>query len=716
MLVSTARSLLATVSLVALFTAAEAGEAPRVVVWGPATTGSIPAAPKPQGGSQPTLMPAAPEAGAPAGAQATQPAGRAGAATQPPAEAVDDSALRYYASQNATQRVEAEIRRLRALHPGWEPPTDLYKPSRGNEEQGLWDLYAADRIEDLRTEIERRSTREPGWRPSADLESKIRLKEVRRKLIQASERADHPAVIELARANAGLVAEEDPDVVWRVAEAYGKSGEVNRAVELYTLVLDSPAPGDVRLATIRKALGAIPASAAEPLLARSRRGPDGRDEFEPVRDDLVRARVGQVLTAAAGVEATAADVTRLTQLAEATNGSAADAELLGWLHYRTEARRREARGWFEKAVARGGGLKPTLGLALCHRAAGDILAAERIAYDNRLADDQFATLYIEILASELTRERPPVIAPERLVAYAGEVKRLESGNGAQALGWYAYKARQHAAAIAWFEIALKWQPHSKTAEGHLLALLGAGDRTRFLAELPGYKAKYPDLAEFALAEPRRTAPARSTPAPRAGGGGGGGGSADAFAAHKRGDHRQCLELLDRRAGRGGLSSENELLRGWCLLELNRPQEAAMAFERAQQTAANRKRHEDAAYGRSLAHLRSGKTMDAAYAAASSSLAPKRQAEIAQVVLAQHAIAYFDRRDYTQALAMLDQRRRLAEEPRDLMTMRAWAYYHLGQHGAARELFLFLDQQMSTRETRSGLASVEARHSSNTIRW
>ncbi|MBL8574679.1 MAG: hypothetical protein JNM13_13455 [Hyphomicrobiaceae bacterium] len=712
MLVSTARSLLATVSLVALIVTAEAAEAPRVVVWGPLTTGSIPSAP-----TAPTLAPAttsaiefAPQPGKPV---APGTVARAAPEQAAPAEPVDDSALRYYASQNATQRVEAEIRRLRSLHPGWEPPADLYKPSRGNEEQGLWDLYAADRIDDLRAEIERRSSREPGWRPSADLDTKIRLKEVRRKLIQASEKTDHAAVIELARANAGLVAEDDPDIIWRVAEAYGKTGEHARAVELYALVLDSPAPGDVRLATIRKALGVIPASAAEPLLAKSRRGADGRDEFEPVRDDLVRARIGQVLTAAVGVQAAPADVQRLTALAEAQSGTAADAELLGWLHYRAEAQRGQAKPWFDKAVARGGGLKPTLGLALSARALGDLVAAEKLAYDNRLADDQFASLYIEILASELTREKPPVIAPDRLVTYAAEVKRLESGNGAQALGWYAYKARQFPAALAWFETALKWQPNSKTAEGHLLAMLGAGDRARFLAELPVYKAKYPDLAAFVMTEPKReSASARPAGAGRAAAG----GSSAAFAAHKRGDHRLCLDLLAQRAGRGGLSSEDELLRGWCLLELNRPQEAAFAFGRAQQTAASQRRQEDAAYGRSLAHLRSGKTIDAAYAAASSSLAPKRQAEIAQVVLAQHAIAYFDRHDYAQAVAMLDQRRRLAEEPRDLMTMRAWAYYHLGQHAAARELFAFLDQQMSTRETRSGLASVQARLPDNMIRW
>ncbi|WP_404289018.1 hypothetical protein ACD578_23600 [Microvirga sp. RSM25] len=55
--------------------------------------------------------------------------------SQPPAESptstppangsqpqVDESALRYFASQGDTRRVNAEIARLRALYPNWTPP------------------------------------------------------------------------------------------------------------------------------------------------------------------------------------------------------------------------------------------------------------------------------------------------------------------------------------------------------------------------------------------------------------------------------------------------------------------------------------------------------------------------------------------------------------------------------------------------------------------
>ena len=47
-------------------------------------------------------------------------------AQRPPA--VDESALRYFAAQGDTRRLEAELARLRALYPEWKPPADLTSP------------------------------------------------------------------------------------------------------------------------------------------------------------------------------------------------------------------------------------------------------------------------------------------------------------------------------------------------------------------------------------------------------------------------------------------------------------------------------------------------------------------------------------------------------------------------------------------------------------
>ena len=39
--------------------------------------------------------------------------------------AVDESALRYYASLHNFVRANAEIKRLKSLHPNWTPPTHI---------------------------------------------------------------------------------------------------------------------------------------------------------------------------------------------------------------------------------------------------------------------------------------------------------------------------------------------------------------------------------------------------------------------------------------------------------------------------------------------------------------------------------------------------------------------------------------------------------------
>jgi hypothetical protein len=44
------------------------------------------------------------------------------------APAVDETALRYFARQGDTRRLNAEIARLRSLYPDWTPPAD---PSKG---------------------------------------------------------------------------------------------------------------------------------------------------------------------------------------------------------------------------------------------------------------------------------------------------------------------------------------------------------------------------------------------------------------------------------------------------------------------------------------------------------------------------------------------------------------------------------------------------------
>jgi hypothetical protein len=62
-------------------------------------------------------------------------------------DAVDTTLLRAYASRFDYPRVDEEIRRLKEMHPGWTPPTDLFAPKaaavdeRGNV--AIWSRWTA---------------------------------------------------------------------------------------------------------------------------------------------------------------------------------------------------------------------------------------------------------------------------------------------------------------------------------------------------------------------------------------------------------------------------------------------------------------------------------------------------------------------------------------------------------------------------------------------
>ena len=589
---------------------------------------------------------------------------------------VDESALRYYASQHATARVDAEIRRLRTLYPGWEPPADLYRPAA--DEQALWDLYGKDQIDQLKLEIERRTARQPGWRPSKDMVEKLRRKELRIELIKASDAADWAKVQTIAERDPLLVGADDLEVTWRIAEAAAKSGARDRAMELYRLALTGAKTAEERSGTVRKALAAMGAAAAGPLFADERIGPDGKGEFESLRVDVSRAALGDWLKGDAGRPLPQADFDRLSKAASAADGSADDAALIGWVEHRRKALP-SAQKWFDLAAGRGAGAKAVLGGVLTREAAGrhgDALALAMTATD----DTEVASLFLDLMAGDLTRPKHGEIPADRVARFAEIAEKLESGDAAQALGWYAHEARQSRAAAAWFAKAMAWRPSEKSAEGHLLALKALGDRQEFARLETDYRGRFPSLPQLRFEDPVRRVVGKSGPAPQ----------------------RSCSALLAVHAlGRTG-SASDALATGWCLMEMQRAEEAAVAFEAARRgegaTAA------EAAYGQSLAHLRSGRTGDAARVAAAGGLTPARREEIGRIVLAQQAIALFDGKNWSAAIETLDRRKAHVPESRDLMAMRAWSLYHLGRRSEAFDLFTLLDRQLSTRESRAGLAA------------
>ena len=680
-------------------------------------------------------------AGAPARAQQELPlipsaaASQAGNAMQ--AMQVDESALYYYAQNNQHGRVEAEIRRLRALHPQWNPPHDLYQGGTYNREQPLWDLLAAQEISAIHDEIARRTAQEPGWQPPLDLMQALDRVELRRTLIHTASVGHHGAVLEALDAYPALLDDEDLEILWIAASAYAHEGDASMAYELYDLAVRAARTPDELRGTLYKARAELPLAQVEHVLATglslNLNNAATAPVFADFRLDLDRDQIAASLATwrlepnrspALDREAMAAIESSWSN--DHTRSSVGDYELLGWAFYALNEDAR-ALALFERALSEPANLPSgstaRYGAALVLRDMGrgenalEVLAQALPGPDGRPVGsnlfvpaslsgqttsaslDREMALYVELIGNALYGLDGAVALSsehvERHIAYVG---LLEEASGAEALGWYAYRSDQLASAAAWFAKAMDWRPSPSAAEGLVRARWRLGERADALAQMASYGVQFPQLAslrgelEAAASALSSPTPTRASPASSA--------VASASQAQQTGDPRRCLSLLD------GISASTEatLVRAWCLMDLNRSHEAAEAFASVQSASPGRLAR-DARYGHALALLRQGRTFDALAIARDSDITEEQRAIVARSALADQANQAFNAGHYGDALAALDRRLRFASEPRDLTLLRAWSLLRLNALDEARALFHTLDQQLSTRETQRGLAAL-----------
>jgi len=282
---------------------------------------------------------------------------------------------------------------------------------------------------------------------------------------------------------------------------------------------------------------------------------------------------------------------------------------------------------------------------------------------------------------------------------------------ARQLGWYARAYGQHETAGQWFTTALGFDPDDEPAAYGLaltrlqlgndsgvaeLRRLWTGRSERIVAVGTPMAADTGEPATAtAPAQPVRSQPQqearRTTAAPQP--------TARAAAPVAR-QQVGCRDSVDPRS----LSPATALGRGWCLMERDRPLEAAQAFDVALASADEQSRR-DAAYGKSLAYLRAGLVDDAAIAAASAPMTAARGAELQSSILAERALGAFERRRYNEALIALDQRAQIAAERNDLLVLRGYAYLNLGRVSEAEQVFRAV-AATGSREGLRGIAAVE----------
>ena len=637
----------------------------------------------------------------------------------------DESALRFFARKGDKVRLDAEIARLRALYPTWTPPADpLAEPERVDQQLTLmWKLYSEGKYEDIRKAIARRQATETGWKPPADLVAKLVAGETRLTLVAASNAQRYDDVVNLAARTPELLTCDDVDVLWRVAEAFGNTARAPRALDAYSYILDNCTKEPERLATLMKASALLDYGQMQTLLAKEKKAANGVGEFEPIRDDLTRSFVGQgginanLIVAPAYLERLRALVARDTK--------PADALLMGWYHVKRK-QMAEAAPFFRKAHDIEDSASASQGLALTLIAAKKPKEAESVMYNWRATSKEAWATYFAATANLLAIQPPPIIEPEILARISSAVTEKREIRTAENFGWYALAYQQPRTAAQWFRTTLGWKPdHEPAAYGLTVARLrlkdmagvrqmqrlwaGRSVRIATIMETRRNRTTLDDTVpspDSVIAEPGvddaatesiepeegvdRTLTTRSIrktepkPAPvdptitKA--------IAPATApmltqANSKPRTKGCGASINP----ASLSPAAAIDRGWCLMNLNRPIEAAAAFEVALRSPLAKVR-EDAAYGQSLAYLRAGLVDQAAVSATRARQGVKRAVELQVSILSDRALNAFGDGRPRETLIYLDQLAQLQTERSDLLVVRGYAYRQLGRRAEAVRIF------------------------------
>ncbi|MDI7862114.1 cellulose synthase [Rhizobiaceae bacterium n13] len=628
--------------------------------------------------------------------------------TPPTRPKVDESALRYFARKGDTARLQAEISRLRALYPDWTPPEDpMAIPVNADRElERMWQLYSESRYAEVRKAIADRELAESGWTPPADLLDRLSVAEARAQLTNASDLNQYDTVVRIGAETPSLLTCSEVDVLWRVAEAFARTERPGRARDAYLYVLNNCNVPSERLATVQKASTLLPATMVEDLLARERPGPDGTMEFDAIRDDLARNLVAEGDNDAT-ITVPPQYLGRVERLVE-SGGSASDALLLGWYYLRRNDMA-AAETWFRKARGIEDSASASQGLALTLIDRKEPKEAEEVMYRWRDGSKDAQQTYFAATANLLAISPPLPLTEEVLARIASETISGRDAQTAQQFGWYARELKQHKTAADWFTTALSWKPDDEpSAYGLALSRNELNDETGVAEIQRQWADRSERIARLGETEPQeekatrekeaaavarpavRTAPAAVETAPRA-----------ATSRTTQGAVRQrgCSFTVDPRS----LSPAVALARGWCLMDMNRPLEAARAFEVAL-AAPGVKEREDAAYGQSLAYLRAGLTSKAAVSAARAPQGTERIVELQSAILRDRAVASFNAGRNRDTILILDQLSQLGTEQQDLMVLKGYAYLNLNRFIDARRIFQAL-AEAGNREGAKGLVEV-----------
>ena len=418
---------------------------------------------------------------------------------------IDEDALRYYASLGQKARVDAESRRLSHLDPTWHVPDDLYTAHAGRPDEGpLWVLYTKGTLDDLSVAIAARQVAEPGWMPSEDLQAKIKTRILRAKIVDLAKAEDWHAIVQNFKQSGIAWAKDDAEVLWMIAEAYARENDCGEAYVVYRSIMTNHIDPAERRATIEHAIALIPMAMTEKLIAMAHTDAGGHDEFASIAIDITRARISAFLHDEPAKAVTADELKAFQDFVHDVPDPN-EPGLVAWYDFKQKDYP-AALDWFKLAIGRGGDAMIAHGLAHTLRKVDRKREAEEVAYAWREPLINNSILFIDLLEEDFTKEQPPFIEADRVARYAKVTVETESGEGAQALAWYAYNTCQYPLALQWFERANAWLPKEATAYGLALVSQRLHRTVPFRDSVNRYDGLFPKVVALAFDDGIRRLP------------------------------------------------------------------------------------------------------------------------------------------------------------------------------------------------------------------
>ena len=163
------------------------------------------------------------------------------------------------------------------------------------------------------------------------------------------------------------------------------------------------------------------------------------------------------------------------------------------------------------------------------------------------------------------------------------------------------------------------------------------------------------------------------------------------------DPGQCLA-----ATQGAASAQSHYQRAWCAYNRDRPLEALAEFKSAEPSLVGTQRR-DARFGIVLSYLKMNMTEEASRLAATTDLTHQQRVEAESSILTQRGVQAYKQRSYSKSIGYFDALEQLTGRlPIDLAMLRGYAYLNSGNKGKAHQIFLDLNNQLATDETRAGV--------------